>query len=151
VRIEVLQTNHLRFEMLNGPQVPGLLEEEMKRLLALMAVCAFVIVVASFKRASATQNRPATIEGCRDALHTTRAEMPRESGDRTLYLRRLDLASVAEKSSFMASCANVDDDPTQYTLFSDLYAAEEFQRYQHFLERHRLVNKLLQEDTAGER
>jgi stress-induced morphogen len=101
---------------------------------------------------SSTQQAPTSIEGCREAFRSIRSEVPLDIGNRTIYLRRVSITDLTEKSFVMASCGVTDaENAHMYMVFDDIFGAEIHQRYQHFVERHRLVNQLLKEDSAGER
>lgn len=148
LRFEVLQADGLRPQLQAGPALPRLLEKKVKiKKLALVPFVLFALAIAA-----STESTPSAIDSCRSALQNTKAEVPLEAGARAAYLRGLDLTALAQKSLAMASCANTDDEKSsQYALLSGIYNAEEHQRYVHFVERHRLTDKLLKEDAAGDR
>jgi hypothetical protein len=102
--------------------------------------------------AGSSQQAPNSVEGCRAAFSSTRNEVPLDIGNRTIFLRRLLITDVAEKSLVMVNCAGIDaENESKYMVFHHIFNAEEQQRYRHFVERHHLVNQLLKEDSAGER
>jgi hypothetical protein len=117
-----------------------------------MKFALLLFVLLGSAAAGPQQRAPETIGGCRAVWQTTHAEVPLEIGNRTLYLRSLSVTDLTEKSFVMVSCATTDsENGSKYELYSHIFHAEVYQRYVHFVERHRLVNQFLKEDSSGER
>jgi hypothetical protein len=65
---------------------------------------------------------------------------------------RLPFGELLKRQREMMDCIKVDAQPgTSYRTIYHVYTTAMYARYQHFLERHQLMEKFLDEDSQGSR
>ncbi len=119
-----------------------------------------LVILLSASSVHPQQHAP-TVEVCRADYAVWNAEIKQTSRETTM--KRLSLNELIARQSEMAAClqvelamldaSNVDEllRVSKYEVLSGAYLSEITERQEHFIDRHKMWQQFLHEDTAGSR
>ena len=96
------------------------------------------------------QKHPPTVAQCRSDAITWDKEEDSGRKDKDVGYQ-LPFGELLRRQREMMSCVKLDAQHGQYRTIYHVYTTAMYARYQHFLERHQLMEQFLDEDSKGSR